>query len=116
MIASILLSLSFSVSCVVTAFAESLTKVITRDQPPISKTFPSQADARLPRGTGKLVIFTREAVGKSNEWDLVAGAWECVPSRPDLPVTKRIEFCHTWCLRATFLVTSAHARLRKPVL
>jgi hypothetical protein len=44
---------------------------------------------------GKFVIFTREWMAKEGEWDFIAGAWECIPSRPDLPVTKRAEFCHS---------------------
>ena len=51
---------------------------------------PPSAAAQTPSGTGKFVIFTREEVGREGEWDFIAGAWECIPSRPDVPVTKRV--------------------------
>ncbi|HEV8003972.1 MAG TPA: hypothetical protein VGP63_29165 [Planctomycetaceae bacterium] len=28
-------------------------------------------------------------------WDFIAGAWECIPSKPEVPIVKRAEFCHS---------------------
>lgn len=66
---------------------------LKQDAPP--KTFPPKAAEQTPSGTRKFVIFTREDIERSNQWDAIAGAWECIPSRPELPLTKRIEFCHS---------------------
>jgi hypothetical protein len=68
---------------------------IPKNQPPVAKVFPPAPAEQMPSGTGKFVIFTREELHKTNEWDFIAGAWECIPSRPDIPVTKRVEFCHS---------------------
>jgi hypothetical protein len=73
--------------------AQGLKNVIPKDQEPVSKIFPPPAVEQSKTGTGKFIIFTREPVGK--DWDFVAGAWECIPSRPEIPVTKRAEFCHS---------------------
>lgn len=57
---------------------------------PMLRTFPpSPADQCAP-GVGKFVIFTRESTDQ--EWVHEAGAWECIPSRPDLPLTRRVVF------------------------
>lgn len=77
------------------ASAQGLIKTIPRNQPPVAMVFPPAPAEQMPSGTGKFVIFTREPTGKTNEWDFVAGAWECIPSRPNIPVTKRVEFCHS---------------------
>src|SRR4030095_14675450 len=75
------------------ATAEALTNAIPKNQKPILKVFrPSAAEQSKP-GVGKFVIFTREQVGK--QWDAIAGAWECIPSSPETPITKRVEFCHS---------------------
>ena len=40
-------------------------------------------------------------MGKADEWDFVAGAWEFVPSRPEHGVVKRAEFAHSsWSAEA----------------
>ena len=75
--------------------AQGLINTIPLYQPPLAKVFPPAPAEQMPSGTGKFVIFTREPTGKTNEWNFVAGAWECIPSRPDLPITKRVEFCHS---------------------
>jgi hypothetical protein len=77
------------------ASAQGLTNTIPRNQAPLAKTFPPAAAEQTPSGTGKFVIFTREETDKPNEWNFIAGAWECIPSRPNVPVTKRAEFCHS---------------------
>src|SRR5882672_10464798 len=77
------------------AQAQGPKNVIPKNQSSLSKTYPPPTAAQTPTGTGKFVIFTREWVAKEGEWDFIAGAWECVPSRPDVPVTKRVEFCHS---------------------
>ena len=81
--------------CLCTALAQGLTNAIPKSQPPLARTFPPSAPEQAPAGTGKFVIFTREETGKPDEWDCIAGAWECIPSRPEVPVTKRVEFCHS---------------------
>jgi hypothetical protein len=73
--------------------AQGLKNVIPKDQKPVPKVFPPPAAEQSKTGTGKFIIFTREPVGK--DWDFVAGAWECIPSRPEIPVKKRAEFCHS---------------------
>jgi hypothetical protein len=73
--------------------AAGLENVIPRNQKSILQVFPPSADEQAKSSAGKFVIFTREQVGTN--WDFVAGAWECVPSRPETPLTKRIEFCHS---------------------
>jgi hypothetical protein len=75
------------------ASAQGRKNVIPKDQKPISRVFPPPAAEQSRPGTGKFVLFTREPVGK--DWDFIAGAWECIPSLPDRPVTKRAEFCHS---------------------
>jgi hypothetical protein len=66
---------------------------IPKDQKPLLKVFPPSAAEQSKPGTGKFIIFTREQVGK--DWDFIAGAWECIPSQPEKPVTKRAELCHS---------------------
>ncbi len=78
-----------------TALAQGLTNTIPRNQEPLARTFPPAIAEQTSSGIGKFVIFTREQTDKPNEWDFIAGAWECIPSRPDVPVTKRVEFCHS---------------------
>lgn len=73
--------------------AQGLRNVIPKNQEPVLKTFPPSAAEQSNPGVGKFVIFTREQVGK--DWDFIAGEWECIPSRPDVPITKRVEFCHS---------------------
>jgi hypothetical protein len=75
--------------------AQGLTNTIPIFQAPLARTFPPADAEQIPSGTGKFVIFTREQTDKPNEWDFIAGAWECIPSRPNMPVTKRVEFCHS---------------------
>ncbi len=77
------------------ACAQGLTNTIPKTQAPLLRTFPPTLAEQTPTGTGKFVIFTREATDKTNEWDFIAGAWECIPSQPSVPVTKRVEFCHS---------------------
>ena len=89
------LTAQLSAGFVQPALAQGLRNVIPKDQPPIARTFPPATAERTPSGTGKFVIFTREEVGAKGEWDFIAAAWECIPSRPELPITKRIEFCHS---------------------
>ena len=73
--------------------AQGLRNVIPKDQKPVLKVFPPSAAEQCKAGVGKFVIFTREQVGE--DWDFIAGAWECIPSRPDTAITKRVEFCHS---------------------
>ncbi|MFK5923828.1 MAG: hypothetical protein QM496_16745, partial [Verrucomicrobiota bacterium] len=75
------------------AEAGGLKNVIPENQKPLGKIFPPSADEEAKAGQGKFVIFTREHVGK--DWDFIAAAWECIPSRPDLAIKKRVEFCHS---------------------
>ena len=75
--------------------AQGLINTIPLKQSPVAKTFPPTLAEQTPAGTGKFVIFTREETQKTNEWDFIAGAWECIPSRPNISVTKRVEFCHS---------------------
>ncbi len=90
LIVAVLLSLSAE-----NAPAQNLKSMIPMNQQSILKVFrPSIEDESKP-GDGKFVIFSRESVGKENEWDFIAGAWECIPSHPEIPVTRRIEFCHS---------------------
>jgi hypothetical protein len=82
------------------ACAQGLTNTIPKYQAPLLRTFPPSAAEQTSSGTGKFVIFTREQTNKTNEWDFVAGAWECIPSRTNVPITKRVEFCHSsWSAR-----------------
>ncbi len=76
--------------------AQGLINTIPLHQPPLAKVFPPAPAEQMPSGTGKFVIFTRKPTDKTNDFDAIAGAWECIPSRPNIPVTKRIEFCHSW--------------------
>lgn len=85
----------FIAGSISTSPAQGLKSTIPKDQKPLLKIFPPQTAEQTPAGTGKFVIFTREEIGKQNDWDFIAGAWECIPSRPDVPVTKRVEFCHS---------------------
>lgn len=73
--------------------AQGLRNVIPRNQKPVLNVIPPSTAEQSKPGVGKFVIFTREPVGK--DWDFIAGAWECIPSRPDTPITKRVEFCHS---------------------
>jgi hypothetical protein len=73
--------------------AQGLKNVIPRNQEPILRALPPAPAEQSNKGTGKFIIFTREQVGSN--WDFIAGAWECVPSRPATSLTKRIEFCHS---------------------
>lgn len=85
------------------AHAQTLKNTIPRDQPPLSRVFAPAVAEQTPAGTGKFVIFTREATDKPDEWDFIAGAWECIPSRPEVPITKRVEFCHSsWGAKPLF--------------
>ena len=81
--------------CLFTASAQGLTNTIPSNQIPLARTFPPTAAEQTPSGIGKFVIFTREETRKTNEWNFVAGAWECIPLQPNIPVTKRVEFCHS---------------------
>jgi len=83
-----ILSLLLSCGCLFTASAQGLTNTIPKNQAPLARTFPPTTAKQSPSGTGKFVIFTREEIGKQIEWDFMAGAWECIPSRPSVPVTK----------------------------
>jgi len=88
LIAATVLSIGVAIST-----AQGLKDVIPRNQQPILRVFPPASAEQSKIATGKFVIFTREQVGTN--WDFIAGAWECVPSRPETPLTKRIEFCHS---------------------
>lgn len=94
---TIVLALTLLILCgrVSITCAQGLTNTIPRNQPPLLRLFPPAAKDQTSSGTGKFVIFTREETGKTNEWDFIAGAWECIPSKPDIPITKRAEFCHS---------------------
>lgn len=70
-----------------------LKNVIPKDQKPVLKVFPPSTAEQSQSDAGKFIIFTREHVGK--DWDFIAGAWECIPSLPKIPITKRVEFCHS---------------------
>ncbi len=63
------------------------------DQEPILNVFPPSVADQCAPGTGKFVIFTRQRVGK--DLPSMAQAWECIPSRPEVPITKRVEFCYS---------------------
>lgn len=91
----VILALLSPCGCLFTASAQGLTNTIPKNQAPLARTFLPTAAEQTPSGTGKFVIFTREETDKPNEWDFIAGAWECIPSRPEVPVTKRVEFCHS---------------------
>jgi hypothetical protein len=78
---------------VLNSWAQGLKNVIPRNQKPLLRVFPPAPAEQSRSGDGKFVIFTREQMGK--KWDFIAGAWECVPSRPSTPITKRVEFCHS---------------------
>lgn len=73
--------------------AEGLRNLIPKEQKPILKVYPASEAEKAKKTGGRFVLFTREEVGK--EWDFLAGAWECFPDHPDVPVTKRVEFCHS---------------------
>lgn len=88
LIAAAVLSIGVAISP-----AQGLENVIPRNQNPILQVFPPSAAEQSKTGTGKFVVFTREQVGTN--WDYIAGAWECIPSHPEIPVTKRAEFCHS---------------------
>ena len=78
------------------ATAQEAEIVVRQNQPPILNVLPPTAAERTAPGVGKFVIFTREET--SREWDHIAGAWECIPSQPQTPLMKRVEFCHSpWC-------------------
>lgn len=91
----VILALLSPCGCLFTASAQGLTNTIPKNQAPLARTFLPTAAEQTPSGTGKFVIFTREETDKPNEWDFIAGAWECIPSRPEVPVKKRVEFCHS---------------------
>lgn len=58
--------------------------------PSLRKVFPPAVADQTRPGDGKFVIFT---LGRVDEDGLsVGGVWECIPSRPETPVTKRVEF------------------------
>lgn len=78
---------------IATSFGQGLENVIPRNQKPFLKAFPPPEAERLKAGVGRFIIFTREQLG--SDWDFIAGAWECIPSHPDMPLTKRVEFCHS---------------------
>ena len=68
--------------------AQELRNEIPVDQKSILNVFaPTPAEQCQP-GVGKFVVFTDESIDKG----FIAGAWECIPSRPDIPLTKRAEF------------------------
>lgn len=73
--------------------AQDLRYALPPSQEPIRRAFPTAPAEQSPASTGKFVIFTREEAGQDG--DFVAGAWECIPSRPETPPTKRLEFCHS---------------------
>ena len=68
---------------------------IPADQPPLLRTWPPRADERAPRGTEKVVVFSREKIGNESQWDFIAGAWEFIPSQPNKKIVKRAEFSHS---------------------
>lgn len=73
--------------------AQGLRHLIPNHQKPVLHVFPPSAAEQSKPGIGKFIIFTREPVGE--EWDFIAGAWECIPSSPQTPLAKRVEFCHS---------------------
>ncbi len=73
--------------------AAGVENVTPRNQRAILQVFPPSAGKQSKAGTGKFVIFTREEAGTNG--DFIAGAWECIPSHPETPITKRVEFCHS---------------------
>jgi hypothetical protein len=75
---------------VATLRAQGSENVVPKEQEPTR--FPPPT-SKVKAGTGKFVIFTREPTGK--DWDFIAAAWECIPSHPEIPVTKRAEFGHS---------------------
>ena len=87
------------------AAAQGLTNTIPPEQQPLARIWAPAPAEMTPPGTGKFVLFTREKVGPANEWDFIAGAWECIPSQPGHPVTKRVEFCHSSWNAGTLLNT-----------
>lgn len=62
-----------------------------RSGEPVLRVFSPDPSNQTKAGVGKFVIFTREQLGTGR--DYVAGAWECIPSRAETPLTKRVEFC-----------------------
>lgn len=78
-----------------TASAETAKNTIPERQSPLMRTFPPAVADQTPTGTGKFVIFAREEIQGSTLSDSIASAWECIPSRPNVTVTKRAEFCHS---------------------
>jgi hypothetical protein len=73
--------------------AQGVGDLIPSNQNPILQVFPPSSAEQSRPGTKKFIIFTREQVGTN--WDFIAGAWECIPSHPEIPITKRAEFCHS---------------------
>ncbi len=65
--------------------------VVPNDQKSIKRIFAPAAAERTKPGVGKFVIFTNEPLESGH--DRIATAWECIPSRRDIPITKRVEFC-----------------------
>lgn len=74
---------------------DALVNRIPDEQPPLRRVIKPSQDELVPSGTEKCVIFTREKIGKENEWDFVTGAWEFIPSRPEAGVVKRVEFARS---------------------
>jgi|GEM_PF-5347588 len=73
---------------------------IPDEQPTLRRVIKPSQDELVPPGTEKCVIFTREDIGKENEWNFMAGAWEFIPSRPESGVVKRVEFARSsWAAR-----------------
>lgn len=75
------------------SFAQEVANPSSESAGTLPKMLPPTPSEFTQPGEGKFVIFTREETGK--EWDFVAGVWECIPSRPNTPVTKRGELCHS---------------------
>ncbi len=68
---------------------------IPDDQPALRRVFPPAEADRVPPGTGKFILFSREKIGGRDDWDFLAGAWEFIPSRPGAGVVKRAEFARS---------------------
>lgn len=86
-------AIAFLLVGIANSLADGFKNVIPQHQEPIRRVLPPAPAEQSKVGTGKFVIFTREQVGTN--WDFIAGAWECIPSRPEIPLTKRVEFCHS---------------------
>lgn len=61
-------------------------------QPGVTAVFPPDPQQACPPGSEKFIVLAREPVGAAGDWQFMASAWEYVPTRPEIPITKRCEF------------------------